>query len=48
MSMWFVYMDQQGLGFHDVFLAYNNWNELNYHNYTTEQLAQFVNIGQCI
>ncbi|KAG2078536.1 calcium ATPase transmembrane domain M-containing protein [Suillus decipiens] len=47
MSMWFVYMDQQGLGFHDVFLAYNNWTA-GYHNYTQDQLDQFVNVGQCI
>jgi len=47
MSMWFVYMDQQGLGFHDVILAYNNWGE-GYHNYTLEQLNHFVSVGQCI
>ncbi|KAG2357469.1 calcium ATPase transmembrane domain M-containing protein [Suillus spraguei] len=47
MSMWFVYMDKQGLGFHDVFLAYNNWTA-GYHNYTQDQLDQFVNVGQCI
>ncbi|KAG2112551.1 uncharacterized protein F5147DRAFT_683354 [Suillus discolor] len=47
MSMWFVYMRQQGLGFNDVFLAYNNWAE-GYHGYTLEQLNHFVYVGQCI
>ncbi|KAG0699620.1 hypothetical protein DFH29DRAFT_936038 [Suillus ampliporus] len=47
MSMWFVYMRQQGLGFHDVILAYNNWTD-GYHGYTSEQLSNFVNVGQCI
>ncbi|KAG1773388.1 hypothetical protein EV702DRAFT_1181140 [Suillus placidus] len=45
--MWFVYMDQQGLGFHDVFLAYNNWTD-GYHGYTMAQLTHFVNVGQCV
>jgi len=47
MSMWFVYMRQQGLGFHDVFLAYNNW-AAGYHGYTLDQLNHFVYVGQCI
>ncbi|KAG1816771.1 uncharacterized protein BJ212DRAFT_1430271 [Suillus subaureus] len=47
MSMWFVYMDQQGLGFHDVFLAYNNWTA-GYHGFTGDQLVHFVSVGQCI
>jgi sodium/potassium-transporting ATPase subunit alpha len=47
MSMWFVYMHQQGLGFHDVILAYNNWTD-GYHGYTQDQLNQFVYVGQCI
>lgn len=48
MSMWFVYMDQQGLGFSDVFFAYNKWNNTPYHGYSSDQLANFVNVGQCI
>jgi sodium/potassium-transporting ATPase subunit alpha len=47
MSMWFVYMDQQGFGFHDIFLAYNNWTA-GYHDYSAEQLTHFVSVGQCI
>ncbi|OAX37830.1 calcium ATPase [Rhizopogon vinicolor AM-OR11-026] len=47
MSMWFVYMYQQGLGFHDVLLAYNNWSA-GYHGFTQDQLNRFVNVGQCI
>ncbi|TFK84922.1 calcium ATPase transmembrane domain M-containing protein [Polyporus arcularius HHB13444] len=47
MSMWFLYMDQQGLGFHDVILVYDKWAE-GYKGYTLDQLTHFVNVGQCI
>jgi len=47
MSMWFVYMDQQGFGFHDIFLVYNNWTA-GYHGFTGDQLTHFVSVGQCI
>jgi sodium/potassium-transporting ATPase subunit alpha len=47
MSMWFVYMDQQGFGFHDIFLVYNNWTA-GYHGFTADQLTHFVSVGQCI
>jgi len=47
MSMWFLYMSQQGLRFHDVILAYNKWAD-GYHGFTIEQLTTFVSTGQCI
>ncbi|KAI6020626.1 calcium ATPase transmembrane domain M-containing protein [Pisolithus marmoratus] len=47
MSMWFVYMRQQGLGFHDVILVYNKWAN-GWKGYTLDQLTTFVNRGQCI
>ena len=47
MGMWFLYMSQQGLAFHDVILAYNNWQE-GYHGYPLAQLTYFVSVGQCI
>lgn len=47
MSMWFIYMRQQGLGFHDVILVYNNWKG-GWKGYSADQLQTFVNRGQCI
>ncbi|CDO77112.1 hypothetical protein BN946_scf184592.g8 [Trametes cinnabarina] len=47
MSMWFLYMDQQGLGFYDVILVYNKWAE-GYKGYSLDQLTHFVSVGQCI
>ncbi|KAI0746984.1 calcium ATPase transmembrane domain M-containing protein [Daedaleopsis nitida] len=47
MSMWFIFMGQQGLGFYDVILVYNKWTD-GYKGYTIDQLTQFVNVGQCI
>jgi sodium/potassium-transporting ATPase subunit alpha len=47
MSMWFLYMSQQGLGFYDVILVYNKWGD-GYHGYTIDQLNTFVSTGQCI
>ncbi|TFK65891.1 calcium ATPase transmembrane domain M-containing protein [Pluteus cervinus] len=47
MSMWFYYMSLQGLGFHDVILAYNKWED-GYKGFTIDQLTQFVAVGQCI
>ncbi|KAG2039128.1 hypothetical protein BDR03DRAFT_894591 [Suillus americanus] len=44
MGMWFLYMSQQGLGFYDVILAFNNWGS----TLTTEQAAEFVYVGQSI
>ncbi|KIJ37215.1 hypothetical protein M422DRAFT_232002 [Sphaerobolus stellatus SS14] len=47
MSMWFLYMSQQGLRFHDVILVYNKWED-GFKGFTIEQLTQFVAVGQCI
>jgi sodium/potassium-transporting ATPase subunit alpha len=47
MSMWFLYMDQQGLRFYDVILVYNKWEE-GYMGFTLAQLTEFVLVGQCI
>ncbi|THH15944.1 hypothetical protein EW146_g4609 [Bondarzewia mesenterica] len=47
MSMWFLYMKQQGLRFYDVILVYSNWQD-GYHGYSLEQLTHFVSVGQCI
>jgi len=47
MSMWFLYMSQQGLGFYDVILVYNKWTD-GYKGFTIEQLNHFVFVGQCI
>jgi sodium/potassium-transporting ATPase subunit alpha len=47
MSMWFLYMSEQGLGFYDVILVYNQWQE-GFKGYTLAQLTHFVAVGQCI
>ncbi|KAI6118465.1 calcium ATPase transmembrane domain M-containing protein [Pisolithus sp. B1] len=47
MSMWFVYMHQQGLGFYDVILVYNKWKG-GWKGYTADQLQTFVDRGQCV
>lgn len=47
MSMWFLWMHKQGLGFYDVILVYNKWTE-GYKGYTIDQLTHFVSVGQCI
>ena len=47
MSMWFLYMSKQGLGFYDVILVYDKWTD-GYKGYTIDQLTHFVSVGQCI
>ncbi|KAG2362612.1 hypothetical protein BDR07DRAFT_1484553 [Suillus spraguei] len=47
MGMWFLYMNQQGLGFSKVILTFNQWED-GWQGYTIAQLNQFVNVGQCI
>lgn len=47
MSMWFLYMSHQGLGFYDVILVYDKWTD-GYKGYSIEQLTNFVNVGQCV
>jgi sodium/potassium-transporting ATPase subunit alpha len=47
MSMWFLYMSEQGLRFYDVILVYNLWTD-GFHGFTIDQLTTFVNTGQCI
>lgn len=46
MSMWFLYMKQQGLGFRDVILVYDKWTD-GYKGYSIAQLTHFVSVGQC-
>jgi sodium/potassium-transporting ATPase subunit alpha len=45
-SMWFLYMSKQGLGFYDVILVYNKWAD-GYKGYSIETLNHFVSVGQC-
>jgi len=47
MAMWFVYMDQNGLGFYDVILTYNRWED-GWKGKSADELANLVNTGQCI
>jgi sodium/potassium-transporting ATPase subunit alpha len=47
MSMWFLYMSEQGLRFYDVILVYNLWAD-GFHGFTIDQLTNFVNTGQCV
>ncbi|KAL4065659.1 hypothetical protein V8B97DRAFT_1141491 [Scleroderma yunnanense] len=47
MGMWFLYMSQHGLGFYDVILTYNKWQD-GWKGYTIDQLTTFVNQGQCV
>lgn len=47
MSMWFLYMRDQGLKFYDVILMYDKWTD-GYKGYTKAQLSHFVYVGQCI
>ncbi|RPD55624.1 calcium ATPase transmembrane domain M-containing protein [Lentinus tigrinus ALCF2SS1-7] len=47
MSMWFLYMDRQGLSFYDVILVYDKWTD-GYKGYSIDQLTHFVSVGQCI
>ncbi|KAF8888462.1 calcium ATPase transmembrane domain M-containing protein [Gymnopilus junonius] len=47
MSMWFLYMSEQGLRFHDVILVYNKWED-GFQGFTIDQLTHFVAVGQCI
>ncbi|OBZ69102.1 hypothetical protein A0H81_10851 [Grifola frondosa] len=43
MSMWFLYMDQQGLGFYDVILVYDKWAD-GYKGFSIGQLTNFVSL----
>jgi len=47
MSMWFLYMSHQGLGFYDVIEVFDKWTD-GYKGYTITQLTNFVNTGQCV
>jgi sodium/potassium-transporting ATPase subunit alpha len=47
MGMWFLYMRQQGLGFYDVILVYNRWQD-GWQGFTADQLTNFVYVGSCI
>jgi len=47
MAMWFVYMHQNGLGFYDVILTYNQWQD-GWKGKTADELSNLVNTGQCI
>ncbi|KAF8439928.1 hypothetical protein L210DRAFT_960048 [Boletus edulis BED1] len=47
MAMWFVWMHQNGLGFYDVILTYNEWQD-GWKGKSIEELTNLVNTGQCI
>ena len=47
MSMWFLYMSEQGLRFYDVILVYEQWQD-GFQGFTINQLTNFVDTGQCI
>ncbi|KAH8826038.1 calcium ATPase transmembrane domain M-containing protein [Flagelloscypha sp. PMI_526] len=47
MAMWFLYMSQQGLRFHDVILVYDQWTD-GWKGYSVDQLTAIVSVGQCI
>ena len=47
MALWFLYMSEQGLGFFDVILVYNQWQD-GFRGFTIEQLTNFVSTGQCV
>ncbi|KAH0834143.1 hypothetical protein J3R83DRAFT_11446 [Lanmaoa asiatica] len=47
MAMWFVYMNQNGLGFYDVILTYNQWGD-GWKGKSAAELTNLVNTGQCI
>ena len=47
MSMWFLYMSEQGLRFYDVIFLFNLW-QAGYLGFTKDQLNNFVNTGQCV
>jgi sodium/potassium-transporting ATPase subunit alpha len=49
MAMWFYYMSEQGIGFHDLVFAYANWGSIGgTTQYTSDQLQNFVNVGGSI
>ena len=47
MSMWFLYMSEQGLRFYDVILVYDQWED-GFRGFTIDQLTNFVYTGQCV
>ena len=47
MSMWFLYMHQQGLKFYDVMLVYDKWAD-GWQGYSIDELTHFVSVGQCV
>ncbi|KAF8232134.1 calcium ATPase [Tricholoma matsutake] len=47
MSMWFLYMSQQGLRFYDVILVFDKWTG-GLRGHSTDELLHFVSVGQCI
>ena len=47
MSMWFLWMHENGLGFYDVMRVYDKWTE-GWHGKTQDELNHLVSVGQCI
>ncbi|OBZ66182.1 hypothetical protein A0H81_13829 [Grifola frondosa] len=43
MSMWFLYMDQHGLGFYDVILVYDKWT-VGWKGFSIERLTHLVSL----
>ncbi|KAJ3100786.1 hypothetical protein HDU97_001957 [Phlyctochytrium planicorne] len=47
MGMWFLYMNEQGLGFYDLMFAFDQWAD-GWAGKTLDELTGYVNVGQCI
>ncbi|KAJ3285625.1 hypothetical protein HK104_009401 [Borealophlyctis nickersoniae] len=46
-GMFFLYMSEHGIGFHDMLFAYSKWTD-GYLGYSTHQLNEFLRVGQSI
>ncbi|TPX69591.1 hypothetical protein SpCBS45565_g02316 [Spizellomyces sp. 'palustris'] len=47
MGMFFLYMSEQRIHFHDIVFAYSKWTD-GYLGYTIDELTHFLSVGQCI
>jgi sodium/potassium-transporting ATPase subunit alpha len=46
-GMWFLYMNQQGLGFYDLVLVFDEWGD-GWAGKSIDELTNYVNVGNCI